>query len=222
MIFISEYDIITEPARSLIIYLTIGMVIGAFLISFYALISSRKSNRKLSSNYLIGIAVFFLFFGVGRLIYMIHDYFAPDSLEIILWKIATVVIFCGLTVFIYTLETFIYKKTKHIFSIIGVFILFMVIILELDFARFFIYAGNLILLIVPALIYIIMIRNSTGDVRKWSIVILIGMVIFAVGQGTALFEIVGLMDIISSSIFAPPVTLAGLVVLGYGLISMSR
>ena len=53
MFFISEYDIITEPARSMIVYLTIGMVIGAFIIAIFALLASRSPEKKMSSNPII-------------------------------------------------------------------------------------------------------------------------------------------------------------------------
>ncbi|MHA1344395.1 MAG: hypothetical protein ACTSQG_10430, partial [Promethearchaeota archaeon] len=178
-------------------------------------------DKSLSSKYLIGISIFFVFFGIGRLIYMIHDYFAPDELDIILWKIATIIVFSGFIFFIYTLETFVYTKTKRIFTLIGVFIIIMVIISELQLARYFIYAGNLILLIVPLMIYLILIKNATGVVRKRALLIIIGILIFGIGQGTALFELFGIMDKVTASIFAPPITLVGLVILGYGLISMS-
>ncbi|MHA1294896.1 MAG: hypothetical protein ACTSQJ_19855, partial [Promethearchaeota archaeon] len=121
----------------------------------------------------------------------------------------------------YTLETFVYTKTKRIFTLIGVFIIIMVIISELQLARYFIYAGNLILLIVPLMIYLILIKNATGVVRKRALLIIIGILIFGIGQGTALFELFGIMDKVTASIFAPPITLVGLVILGYGLISMS-
>lgn len=222
MIFISEYDIIQGPARTIIIALTITLVIGAFLIGLYALLASKNPEKRLGSNYLIGIAIFMIFFGVGRLIYMIHDYFAPDELDLLLWKIATAIVFSGLIFFIYTIETFVYPKTKRVFSILGVIILVIVIVAELQIARYFIYVGNLLLIIVPFLIYLIIIKNSTGVVRKRAIIIIVGMLIFGIGQGTALFELAGIMNKETASIIAPPITLFGLSITGYGLVSMSR
>jgi len=198
------------------------MVIGAFLIGLYVLLASRNPERKLSSKYFIGISIFTIFFGIGRLIYMIHDYYAPDELDILLWKIATAIVFCGLIFLVYTIETFVYTKTKRVFTIIGIFILVMVIISELQIARYFIYAGNIILVVVPFLIYLIIIKNATGVVRKRAIIIVIGMFLLALGQGTSLFELAGIMTKEIASIFAPPVTLVGLAITGYGFISMAR
>lgn len=221
MLFVSEYDIIVEPYRSIIIILTLILVIGAFLIGVYTMLSSRKSEAKLSKSYFLGIGMFSILFGVGRLIYLIHDYFAPDALDIILWKIATTIVFSGLIFLIFTIETYVYKKTKRVFTVTGLIILVAVIIFERDIARIFIYIGNPLLLLIPFLIYIIILRNSTGAVRKNTIFIIIGMLFFALGQGTALFELVGIMTKEIASIFAPPVSLIGLAILGYGFTSMS-
>ena len=78
MLFSSDYDGIVDPIRSLIVYLTIAMVIGAYLIGIYVLAASRNPEKNLSSKYFIGIGSFSILFGTGRLIFMIHDYFVPD------------------------------------------------------------------------------------------------------------------------------------------------
>ena len=222
MIFTSDYDIIVEPWRSIIVILKIIMVIGALLIGLFTILASRKSEAKLSKYYFLGIAMFSILFGVGRLIYVIHDYYMPDEWDLLLWKIATAIIFGGLIFLIFTIETFVYTKTKRIFTIIGLFILVMVIVLDRDPARIFIYIGNPLLMLVPFFIYVIIIKNSTGEVRKRAAVILVGMLFLALGQGTSLFELVGIMNKEFASMFAPPVTLAGLATVGYGFISTSR
>ena len=223
MLFTSEYDIILEPARSMIIYLSIAMIIGAYLISLYVLLASRNPEKSLSSRYFLGIAIFSGLFGTGRLIYLIHDYFAPDSLDLILWKIATSIAFIGMIILVYTIETFVYKKTKRIISMLGAGLLVVLIIAELQIARYAVYAGNLIMVVVPFLIYIIIYKNATGVVKKRALIIIIGMLLLALGQGTSLFEnVFHIMTKEQASMFAPPVTLAGLAITGIGFISMSR
>jgi hypothetical protein len=223
MLFTSEYDIIVEPARSIIVYLSIAMVIGAFLVGLYVLLASRNEEKSLSSKYFIGIAIFSILFGTARLIYLIHDYFAPDSLDLILWKVATSTAFTGFIILVYTIETHVYKKTKRIFSVFGACLLVVVIFAELPIARIAVYIGNPVLMIIPFMIYIIIYKNATGVVRKRALIILIGILFLAVGQGTSLFEnILHIMTKEQASMFAPPVTLAGLAVTGIGFISMSR
>jgi len=223
MQFTSEYDIILEPVRGMIVYLSLAMIIGAFLIGIYVLLASRNPEKSLSSKYFIGITIFFILFGIARLIYLIHDYFAPDTLDIILWKIATSIAFSGFIILVYTIETHVYKKTKRIFSIIGICLLIIVIVADLQIARIAVYIGNPLLLIVPFLIYILIYKNATGVVRNRALIIIIGMLLLALGQGTALLEnVLHIMTKEQASIFAPPVTLAGLTVTGLGFIFMSR
>jgi hypothetical protein len=228
MLLTSEYDIIVDPARSMIIYLTIAMVIGAYLIGLYVLLASRNPEKSLSSKYFIGLAIFAILFGTGRLIYMIHDYFSPDiigdiNMDVLLWKIATATAAGGMIFLVFTIETFVYKKTKRIFTIIGACLLIIVIVAEFQIARYASYATTVILAIVPFLIYITIYKNATGVVKKRALIILIGMILLALGQGTSLFDnVLGIMTKEQASMFAPPVTLAGLAITGIGLISMSR
>ena len=120
-------------------------------------------------------------------------------------------------------ETYVYQKTRHAFTVIGIILfLLYLIITDRQIARIISYINNIVLLLPAFIIYIYLAKNASGSIRKNSIIILIGMSILTVFQSTGIFEMAGLMDKTFASIIAPPSSLIGLTILGYGLIAISR
>lgn len=223
MLLVSDFDILTEPVRSIIILLQLALAIGCIIIGIIAIISSKNSEMSMSKSYLLGIATFFILIGGSRMILVHHDYYAADDLDLILWKIANIIILGGFTFLTYTIETHVYQKTKHIFSVIGAILTVTYAIMpDKGIATILLYVATILLIILPVFIYIIMAKNATGTLRKRAMIILIGMIILLVAQGTGLFENLGLMTREQASIFAPPFSLLGLVICGYGFITMSK
>lgn len=221
LLFVSDYEIIPEPARTIIIALQISVAIGCILIGLTAFKYFKKNDPHMSRTYFFGIPLFFLLVGVARFILVYHDYYAPDTQDIPLWALANLIIFSGFISLNYTVETKVYTKTRHFFTIFGISITI------LYFASIFIdkFLATIVLYIaiafqfLPTLgIYLIIAKNSTGGLKKKAIIIVIGMLILLLSQSTSLLEMIGLMDRISSSIFGPPVALTGLSLLGWGLV----
>lgn len=219
MLFVSDFDVIPEPTRTIIMMLQLILGIGCIIIGFLCLISMKKKNLSISKAYFFGIPLFFMLVGIARLIFVYHDFFAPDSLDILLWAIAQSIVLSGFISMNYVIETFIYKKTKRIFTIIGIVLtLTYIILVPLDkFIATMVLYGATVLLTVPALIiYCIVAKEGAGVVRKKAIVILIGLTCMILAAGTGLYELIGVMNKLTASTFGPIMALVGLSILGYG------
>jgi len=223
LLFVSAFDVIPEPTRSIIMVLNIVLAIGCLLLGFSAILFLKKSESAVNKNFYVGLSIVFILVGIARVIFIYHDFFATDEYDILLWKIANFVVLIGFTSLSYIIETHIYKRTKHVFTLIGVvFIALYMIIFDKAIATIILYIGTAALLLLPLLLYIIIAKNSTGELRKKALVIIGGMVILIVAQGTGLIVTIGLMDKTFSLIIGPPLALVGFFIVWYGFVTQSR
>ncbi len=114
MILISDYDDVTGLNRVLIISFTFGLIVGAFIVAGFSAARRQGSEVKQSRSYSAGIALFATLIGLGRLILLYHDYFAPDLFDDPLWRLGSAIALGGLTTLAFTIESFIFTKTKRI------------------------------------------------------------------------------------------------------------
>ncbi|MGQ4873653.1 MAG: hypothetical protein ACP6IY_06200 [Promethearchaeia archaeon] len=207
----------------IIMVANICVAIGCFIIGIIAAINVIKSESKLSKNYLIGISCFFILTGISRLIFFYHDFFAPDSLDILLWKIANSIMMAGFAFLAHTIETYVYKKTMHIFTItIVIFTLLHILMAEKNLASIFLYAAATLSFILPCLVYLIIAKKSPGAVRKKALIIIIGIFLIMSAAAMGIFVMLNFMDLTFSLIIGPPIVLTGFIITGYGFITMNR
>ncbi len=221
MLFVSDYDVITEPIRSLIITLQIIYVIGCILICLLILFAFKKRDPNIKKSYLLGLPLFALLLGLQRSFLIYHDYYASDNLDTPLIFFANSLILSALIILNFTLESTVYTKTHHLFLIMGVFlaVLYLIFLLFIKIISTIILYCAIFSQVLPIFgMYIYIARNGTGNVRKKAVVILIGVIILLISQSTGLFMLIGLMDRITSTLIAPPVSLVSLIILGYGFL----
>jgi hypothetical protein len=181
--------------------------------------SMKKKGGSKGRTYLFGILMFFFLLGVARGILVYHDFFAGDDLDVLLWGLANSIILIGFLLLNYTIETYIYKKTKHLFTTLGLILTISYIIfimLDKSIASLILYVVTALLVFPPMIIYLIVAKGSVGAVRKKAVIIMIGLFIIIISSLTGVFETVGIMDKITASIFGPPTALIGLMICGYG------
>nr|MDO8110262.1 hypothetical protein [Candidatus Sigynarchaeota archaeon] len=223
MLLVHDYDDIEGISRYIIVGFSLGMIVGAFLIGILILRKMRKTDVRTSRFFLLGIFWFTLLFGLGRLVLLYHDYFAEEPLDIPLWTIGSGLSLAGLTCLTYTIEKFVFTKTKMVISVLGVaciVLLFVLAFLMLkSLATIVLYSGNIAVILVPFLIYIYIAKISTGAVRKQAVIIIIGMVVSFIGQlgGAVLFNL-HVLDRLWSQLFGIILTFWGLVFLSYGFV----
>ena len=119
MLIHSDYDVIVGFQRTLIILLFILMIIGLWYLAVLFLKKASSLEMKSQKQYLMGTTLFAFLMGLGRLLFLYHDYFADDSLDLILWKLGNSISIFGLSCLAYVIESFIISKTKKIFTYIG-------------------------------------------------------------------------------------------------------
>ncbi|MFX0103048.1 MAG: hypothetical protein ACFFCS_26010 [Candidatus Hodarchaeota archaeon] len=203
----------------MIITSSIAMVIVALLIGLIVLTKIPKTKMKTSKYYLLGISFVGIFIGVSRGIFLYHDYFAPDSLDLLLWKLANITTFIALTSLAFTIERFIFQKTKMVITIIGIASIILMIFVEKPIASVLVTVTTATLVLLPFIIYIYMAKISTGAVRNRALIIILGILLIFIGQvgGSVLFNL-NVLDRTASQIFGVGGSLIGLILISYGLI----
>jgi len=142
MLFVSDYDVIVEPARTIIILLNIMFVVGCVMLSIMTILLFKKKNPNMKKSYFFGIPLFLLLIGISRGILLYHDFYASDDADLLLWATANLIIIAGFISLNYTIESDVYTKTKHFFTILGtlLFVLYFIMVFVDKFlATFIIY-----------------------------------------------------------------------------------
>lgn len=219
MLLISDYDDIIEPGRTFIVGSFLVLIIGAFLIAILTLVKRGKTEVKASRAYLLGISLFATVFGFGRLVLLYHDYAAPDVLDDLLYRVGAGLSLAGFTILTFTIETFIFTRTKKVISIIGVICILLLAFAPKDIGTPAFVGGNIIVTVLPFFIYIYIARISTGIVRKQAAFIILGMIMLFISLlGGAVLYTMGFLDRLWSQLFGIIFSLAGLILLSYGFV----
>ncbi len=222
MLFVSDYDVIPEPARTAIILMQVAVAVVSVIIGVLIYFSIKKKDPNRSRSYFFGIPLFFILVGIARTVFVYHDFFAPDLIDIPLWLVANIIVLSGFIMLNYTIETHIYPKTKHAFTIIGIVLVVLYVIAVFVTTKFvaslILYLANASQIFAPFGIYLIVAKQSTGDVKKKALIILTGLTILIVSQLTGIFSLFGILDRITTSLFGPIAALIGFSITGYGFI----
>lgn len=217
MMLVSDYDVVQGLERQLIIGFSIGFIIGSFAVAAILVSKLRGSDMKVSKAYFAALAGFAVFLALSRLVLLYHDYFAPDELDEPLWRLGSALLLVGLTILCFTIEKFMFTKTRKAITIVGVAIIAAYVIFEKAIATLLLYAGNVLLVILPFFIYIYIAKISTGSVRVQALVIIAGILVMLIGQfGANLLFILGVIDRLFSQIFGGVLAFLGLAILSYG------
>ncbi len=234
MLLVSGYNDITGISRDFIIYSFLALVIGAFIIAILTLMKRRTTEVRSSKFYLLGISSFAALFGLGRLIFLIHDYYTPDPISSIVYLIGSIVTLSGLTILAFTIEKFIFPKTKKLITVFGVICLVVMILtfviafttsdisiyaLYSNISKYAYIGGQAILTALPFFIYIYIAKISTGAVRKQALFIILGIIMLFVSIiGGALLYNFDVLDQLWSQLFGIVFSFIGLILLSYGLV----
>jgi len=218
MLLVSAYKTVLEPSRSLIIWFTIGMIIAAFIIGIVVLARIRKTSVTTSKYLLVGIGLMAILFSLGRAVLLYHDYYASDEWDIFFWKIGSALVLAGLTSLAFTIEKFMFPKTKKLITIIGVACLVLIFFMDKTIATILLYVGNITVMLLPFCIYIYLAKISTGSGRRSALIIILGMILVLIGQlgGAVIFNL--LKDMLASQLFGIFLSLFGLIFLAIGFI----
>nr|MDO8084496.1 hypothetical protein [Candidatus Sigynarchaeum springense] len=223
MLLVEDYNYLVNPQRMVVVILNVLLSAGSITIGLLSLSKAAKSD--IARKYFLGIALFFIALGVGRAFYVIDDYFTPGYTKYeltpanIYYRLATFSTLLGFTALEYLIESTFIKKTRYTFTIFGI----VCTTSQLSFP--FIIADSInfyaipALTIIPFLLYLYLAITLKGSIKIQALIVIVGMVLLITGfMILGLLYKIGLLERIWTSIFGPPVSLAGLIVVGYGLI----
>jgi len=222
MLYISDYDIIVEPLRSAIIILQIIVSISSICIAIISNYYIKKLNPNINKSYLFGIPMFFLFFGMMRFFLIYHDFYALDEMSHYFYLIGYMFLILAFISFNFSIESNIYKKSKFLFTILGIGLLILFIIATLAswelFRRILLNIIIIIQALPPFAIYFNVAWKGSGASKKRATFIVIGILFVESTVILGILDLLNILDLITTTFLAQPLILIGLVSLGYGLI----
>lgn len=195
-------QVITEgsPEYITLFVLTIIIIIIKSVLCVFLLFKINKKKKeigKLKLDLLLSIFIFILCLLVSRILLLIFDfvytkfdnttyYLEP---QIFLWKISFVLVFIGLSIFIYTIDRKALNfKFKGIFSYLEILTAIFIIIFpannlaEYQLLLYLTLIGTFIAIIIPIFFfYLAKLAPSGSDMRKTSISLAFGIVIYGIG-----------------------------------------
>jgi hypothetical protein len=164
-----------------------------------------ESQKHLFRSY----GLFFILMGITRISFVLA-YFIEPYYNLLL-SIGYVFGALSLLPLVFTLEKYMITQTKRLFSLIGLILVvlgFVFLILTLEFpkisetSRTVQDIGMPIIALSYLILYGIVIKNSTGDIRKKAIMTLVGMIVFVAG---ILFDSENLLAINPATMHIAPV-----------------
>ncbi len=187
---------VTDIALILWILNLIEMVIVSFI--FF------QEYRKAGTRFYLGVAIFYVLFVLARLCEIIRLYIIPEGpilppytdLGANFWLKTgyTLFSYVGLMIIYFVLERYVFTKTKYIFTILVPITAIISIWFTIDVAHYQLLLNITIpfyLLILFGIvgIYIYLTMTTSGEVRKNSIMIVFGILLFELGLIFALPEV---------------------------------
>lgn len=204
----------------LIFYIRLVVVIVDYILGTIMVAKTVNIEEPLSKKrYFTGLTLFFLTHSTCRLFFLLDDYYFE---AIGIQTFTTIGSFLGvLSIFfiVLVIENVIYKKSRYLFTIIGVLglILDAIDIFLLIGLRYWVQITiNIVLILFIGLIYISHIFKSSEIVRKHFLIFTLGISFLALGELGSTTQIITLMPI--SQIIAPIFMLVGLCFLFYSII----
>ncbi|MHA1264523.1 MAG: hypothetical protein ACTSRS_04730 [Candidatus Helarchaeota archaeon] len=164
--------------RELAIGFTIWLIGFNFMLAFlfYRMYFQKDKQYRI----ILGLALFFQFVAISRIFYMIFDHFDNQFLY---WKTATIFILIGLGFFLAVADYNLWQGRDKFLPTIAYVVLAIVIIYIPDFSlaeQVSTYGVLIPLLFIP-FSYIYVAIKAMGEVRRKSLLILAGIVIYGVG-----------------------------------------
>jgi hypothetical protein len=222
-------DIMSDPewgyVRGIHLYTWIGTIIAVYIIGLIFFLRAKHSTVISQKWFFRSFGLFLVFMGLTRISF-VFAYFIEPYYNLLLaagYAFASV----ALLPLVFTLEKWMFPQTKKFFSIVGVtltvlsfyFVIFQAT--DSEISRMIQNIGMPIMILAFLMLYIFMIRVSTGSVRKKAIRTLLGIIIFVAGillDSEGLLESVYIaagMSLVIPVMFISPIVFAiGLIIIG--------
>ncbi|MFX0135069.1 MAG: hypothetical protein ACFFDN_15615 [Candidatus Hodarchaeota archaeon] len=181
---------------------TWSVAITALLYSGYIFLNKSRKTEVESQKWLfIGIGIFLILYGITRILFLCAewardwgaDLYSPNVIPFskpggsgydFFWRLAALIGLVGLIIYNFVVERYLIRKTKYVFSIIGVGTLIVCVIFgPYDIGLLATRTGPLIMGFSIVILYIYLIFTGEGEVRKKAIIATLGLFVFFLGVG---------------------------------------
>ncbi|MHA1293697.1 MAG: hypothetical protein ACTSQJ_13645 [Promethearchaeota archaeon] len=180
----------SNDLQEIVFYTTILLIIINYFLGFIMLKKTMKIKLKITKKYFLGLVLFLFVHATCRIFYFVYDFYYSD--ELIWWEIGAILGLLSITLLIAAVESTIFTKSKHALTIIGISGLILMTIqsilnvtknqLPINLSQIVQYGIVSILALTILLIYIYVTIKSTGNIRKSSLLMTIGIILFELGQ----------------------------------------
>lgn len=199
----------------------------------------KKETQKLKLDLPMSVFIFILCLLISRILLLVFDYvftkFDNTTFhlmpQILIWRISFVLVFVGLSVFIYTIDRKALNfRFKGIFCYLEICIALIILFFPINnFANYqfvlnFTFIGTLLAVIIPLFFfYLATLAPGGSDMRKISISLAVGIIIYGVGANLQSENILipasivyGNIAIIALWLISLSMKTIGLTILAYG------
>ncbi len=178
------------------------IAIAVLLYTGYLFLNKSRSVEAEGQKWLfIGFGIFFILYATTRILFLCAewardwgpDLYSPNVIPFskpggpgydLFWRIATLSGLVGWTFFIFVIEKYLIRKTKFIFSIIGLGTLIICLIFgPYEIGLLATRTGPILMGLILILLYFYLIFTSDGDVRKKALMATLGLIVLFIGIG---------------------------------------
>jgi hypothetical protein len=175
------------------------LAVKLFLIIFLTrrVILKKKQGEPIALNFSTSVLLLMICLFVGRIFFIVFDFFItyfdqnlyPYSPGIYVWKIGSVFFCLGPLFMLYFIDKNVFhfklKKAPEIFVILAaiLFLLYPVregVVADFQFVSYLGFIAGLGLFLIP-IAFIIIIRKTTGDIKRSAILIVVSLIIYVIG-----------------------------------------
>lgn len=175
--------------------------------------SIREEMTRSQREYYLGVGIFVIVHLIARIFYFIYDFYGNDQF----WDIAAIVGMAGILVWMYAIERHVFTRSYFIFTIIVAIAVILLIVLPDDNMKTTVQTVVVpsVGLFIPS-IYLYVAYKGTGNIRKYSLIIFLGIMIFLAGQTAHMSSFLEVSPFIYF-ILSPIFMIGGGIIFLYGL-----
>ncbi|MHA1268381.1 MAG: hypothetical protein ACTSPY_01220 [Candidatus Helarchaeota archaeon] len=202
-----------------ICFIILSIIFSIFIsLKFF---NKKKPLEPAQRDYFLGMVIFIIIHSISRILYMLYDFYliGGDHYQLF-WDMAAVVGIGSVIALLFAIERHIIKKTKYLFTILSSITLILFIVLPEYKETIQLFMIPIVAVIIPFIYFYTAIKTS-GEIRRTSLIIGIGIIIFILGQAA---HSINVWDLFAYEIaytlyyFASPIGLIiGGILLFYGL-----
>ncbi len=188
----------------------------------FGIIITRKAFtpdfERSQRDYYLGMAIFIMVHLIARILYFFYDFIYIE--DEFFWDLGAIVGIGGIIFLLFAIERYIFTRSKFFFTILAIINVILLIVIPSEYKNIVQTIFIPVIGLFIPIIYFYIAYKGTGNIRKNSLLIAIGILIFLAGQtahGRTFFEITDPIYLIAS----PLLMLLGGIIFFYGLVRSS-